>query len=161
MSERDRPSLTSLAIKRPLPDRGRPVVSLEDAESALLGAEAPKPPAAPAPPPLAMAAAAASSAAIAPATAPAAAPPPPPPTQASKPSVRTDSHTAVQSPVLPTSLLKAKKKDIKIAWTFKIPHALHQELAAVAHHNGLTMSDIVIEAIQFHLPNFPHPGPRK
>lgn len=160
MSERDRPSLTSLAIKRPLPDRGRPVVSIEDAESALLGTEQPKPAAAPAPPPMTMAAAATSAVA----TPSVSAPPPPPPTAppaAAKPAVRADSHTAVQSPVLPTSLLKAKKKDIKIAWTFKIPHALHQELAAVAHHNGLTMSDIVIEAIQFHLPNFPHPAPRK
>lgn len=154
MSERDRPSLTSLSIKRPLPDRGRPVVSLEHAESALLGVEPPA--AAPASAePLAMAAAAAATITMP------TAPPPPAAAPTVKTPVRTDSHTTVQSPVLPTSLLKAKKKDIKIAWTFKIPHALHQELAAVAHHNGLTMSDIVIEAIQFHLPNFPHPGPRK
>ena len=66
-------------------------------------------------------------------------------------------HTEVQLTVLSSSLLKAKKKQIKIAWTFKIPHALHQELSAVASYNELTMSDIVIEAIQFHLPNFPHP----
>jgi len=158
MSERDRPSLTSLAIKRPLPDRGRPVVPLEDAESALLGTEAPKPAATAARPPLPIAMAAAAAATAAPVVT---APPPPPVPTAVKPSVRADSHTTVQLPVLPTSLLKAKKKDIKIAWTFKIPHALHQELAAAAHHNGLTMSDIVIEAIQFHLPNFPHPGPRK
>ena len=36
MSERDRPSLSGLAIKRPLAERGRPVVSIDEAESALL-----------------------------------------------------------------------------------------------------------------------------
>ena len=143
MSERDRPSLSGLAIKRPLAERGRPVVSIDEAESALLGVE----------PALAPAANAAS-------TSPIHAVPadvqPDVPSAVLTEAQRVD-HTEVQLTVLSSSLLKAKKKQIKIAWTFKIPHALHQELSAVASYNELTMSDIVIEAIQFHLPNFPHP----
>jgi hypothetical protein len=126
MPERDRPSLTGLSIKRPLPDRGKPVVPINEAESALLG-DGPRPVVPPVVPP------------------------------ATPPVIQEADHTEVQPGVLSPSLLKAKKKEIKIAWTFKIPHALHQQLSAVAAHNGLTMSDIVIEAIQFHLPNFPHP----
>ena len=141
MSERDRPSLTGLAIKRPLADRGRPVVSIDEAESALLGEPALV--AAPATPIHAV------PIAVQPDT-----------HQAVQASGPLETHTEVQSNVLSSTLLKAKKKEIKIAWTFKIPHALHQELSAVASHNELTMSDIVIEAIRFHLPNFPHPPKR-
>jgi hypothetical protein len=128
MSERNRPSLSGLSIKRPLPDRGKPVVSIDAAESALLGD-----------------------------------PPAPVPSEVQPEAhieVPVESHATIQLPVLSPTLLKAKQKEIKIAWTFKIPHSLHQELSAVATHNGLTMSDIVIEAIQFHLPNFPHPSKR-
>ena len=140
MPERERPSLTGLAIKRPLVERGKPVVPFDEAETALLGESVSAPA-------IARAAAAA--------TAPRAVP------EAVLPAARPDSPstvlTTVQSPVLSPSLLKARRKEIKIAWTFKIPHALHQELSAVAAYNSLTMSDIVIEAIRFHLPNFPHP----
>jgi hypothetical protein len=132
MPERDRPSLTGLAIKRPLPERGKPLISLGEAEAALLGGPQPGAPAA--------AATAAVRAPVVPQT------------------IQPDIPPTVQSPVLSPSLLKARKRPIKIAWTFKIPHTLHQELSSVAAHNGLTMSDIVIEAIQFHLPNFPHPS---
>ena len=139
MPERERPSLSGLSIKRPLPERGKPVVSFDAAESALLGDTPP-----PSPPPTA--APIMQEPAIA----------------ASQPVVHVDvpvaGHTAVQFAVLSPSLLKARKKPVKIAWTFKIPLELHQELTTVAAHNGLTMSDIVIEAIQFHLPNFPHPA---
>ena len=139
MPERERPSLSGLSIKRPLPERGKPVVSFDAAESALLGDT---PPSSPSPP--------------------VAAPIAPEPVAASQPVIHIDvpveSHTTVQLAVLSPSLLKARKKPIKIAWTFKIPLELHQELTAVATHNRLTMSDIVIEAIQFHLPNFPHPA---
>lgn len=146
MSERERPSLAGLAIKKPLLDRGKPVVSLDAAESTLLGEAPAAVPAAPA-------------AAATPRPSPTPAPPPaePPVRAAAPPPV----HTAVQSTVLSPSRLQPKKKEIKIAWTFKIPYALHQELAAVAAHNDLTMSDIVIEAIQLHLPNFAHPGRTK
>ena len=153
MPERERPSLTGLSIKRPLPERGKPVVSIDQAESALLG-DIPAPP----PAPLAVAAQAApQSAASAPARehpTPVAIPPD------VQQTVPADSPMTVQSAVLSPSLLKARKKPVKIAWTFKIPLELHQELTSVASHNGLTMSDIVIEAIQFHLPNFPHPSKR-
>jgi hypothetical protein len=141
MPERERPSLSGLSIKRPLPDRGKPVVSIDQAESALLGD-------APAAPPVAPAAMVAQVAVREQAAVP--------------PDVHLgelmDSPTTVQSTVLSPSLLKARKKPVKIAWTFKIPLELHQELTTVAAHNRLTMSDIVIEAIQFHLPNFPHPS---
>jgi hypothetical protein len=64
----------------------------------------------------------------------------------------------VQPVVLPASLLKRKeKRRPRIAWTFKIPPELHEELAAVSEHNDLPMAEIVIEAITLHLRNFPHP----
>ncbi len=140
MPERERPSLTGLSIKRPLPERGKPVVSIDDAESALLGET---PASRPTPPPAA--------ATIVPESTPAS-------QSVVHFDVPAESHTTVQFAVLSPTLLKARKKPVKIAWTFKIPLELHHELTAVATHNGLTMSDIVIEAIQFHLPNFPHPA---
>lgn len=140
MPERERPSLSGLSIKRPLPEHGKPVIPIDAAESALLGDT---PPPSPVPPPTA-------------------APTIPEPDVASQPvvpfNVPVESHTTVQLGVLSPTLLKARKKPVKIAWTFKIPLELHRELTTVATHNGLTMSDIVIEAIQFHLPNFPHPA---
>ena len=142
MPERERPSLSGLSIKRPLPERGKPVVSIDQAESALLG-DIPAIPVEPVAP-----------AASAPDREELAIPPD------VQQEVRIDSPMTVQSTVLSPSLLKARKKPVKIAWTFKIPLELHQELTNVASHNGLTMSDIVIEAIQFHLPNFPHPSKR-
>ena len=130
MSERDRPSLTSLAMKRPLPERGKPLISMGEAEAALLGET---------PPPSPAAKTAAAPATAVPIVGPSTIQPTIPPS------------------ILSPSLLRARTKPIRIAWTFKIPHELHQELSNVAAYNGLTMSDIVIEAIQFHLPNFPHP----
>jgi hypothetical protein len=72
------------------------------------------------------------------------------------PAINTGLHAAASVPSQPSSLLLRKKKDPKIAWTFKMPFSLHEELSAVAAHNGLSMTDIVIEAVQLHLPNFPH-----
>jgi hypothetical protein len=109
MSERQRASLTQL--KRPLPDRGSPIVPLDQAAAAFLTTESR--PAAPAEP----------------------------------------------SPS-PSKLLTNKKKDPKIAWTFKMPYQLHQELSAVAAYNGLSMTDIVVEALERHLVHFPHPAGR-
>jgi hypothetical protein len=54
-------------------------------------------------------------------------------------------------------LKRKEKKRPRIAWTFKIPPELHEELASVAEHNDLPMAEIVIEAITLHLKNFPHP----
>ena len=64
----------------------------------------------------------------------------------------------VQPVILPPSLLKRKeRRRPRVAWTFKIPPELHEELSAVAEHNDLPMAEIVIEAITLHLKNFPHP----
>jgi predicted DNA-binding protein len=64
----------------------------------------------------------------------------------------------IQPVILPPSLLRRKeKRRPRVAWTFKIPPELHEELAAVAEHNDLPMAEIVIEAITLHLKNFPHP----
>jgi hypothetical protein len=110
MSERQRASLTQL--KRPLPDRGSPIVPLDQAAATFLTPE----------------------------SRPAAAPEP--------------------TPQVPSKLLMHQKKDPKIAWTFKMPYKLHQELSAVAAYNELSMTDIVVEALERHLVHFPHPAGR-
>lgn len=75
-----------------------------------------------------------------------------------EPAVYPAEQPIVQPVVLPPSLLKRKeKRRPRIAWTFKIPPELHEELAAVSEHNDLPMAEIVIEAITLHLRNFPHP----
>ena len=143
MSERERPSLSGLAMKKVLPERGRPVVSLEQAEAALLGpnnesshsnadlwAAIPMEPVPAVPQPV---------------------------QQAITPNIQATVLDNVQPVVLSSTLLKPKKKQIKVAWTFKMPMELHRELSEVAEHNQLSMSDIVLEALRFHLPNFPHP----
>ena len=75
-----------------------------------------------------------------------------------QPTRQLESQPDIQPIILPPSLLKRKaKKRPRIAWTFKIPPELHQELSEVAEHNELPMAEIVIEAITLHLKNFPHP----
>lgn len=159
MPERERPSLTGLAInKKPLIERGKPVVSLDAAESTLLGQQ----------PPASRTAALDDTHTLGPISADGDAAPPAaavsqaaPARATAAPSSRPDGHTTIQPTIQSPSRLQPKKKEIRIAWTFKIPHELHQELSAVASYNDLTMSDIVIEAIQLHLPHFPHPEHRR
>jgi hypothetical protein len=144
MSERERPSLSGLAMKRVLPERGKPVVSLEQAEAALLGVagQAPKIIVDEQPPPPAEALPHISQ----------------PVQPIAIPNIHSTVPDNVQPGVLSSSLLKPKRKQIKVAWTFKMPMELHRELSEVAEYNRLSMSDIVLEALRFHLPNFPHPG---
>jgi hypothetical protein len=127
MSQRERGSLTAALAKRPLA-KAQELAPAALAESLLLGGSTIQPQAQPeAPPPV------------------------PQPVQ---PDIQPD----IQPIVLPPSLLKRKeKKRPRIAWTFKIPPELHQELSEVAEHNDLPMAEIVIEAITLHLKNFPHP----
>lgn len=77
-----------------------------------------------------------------------------------EPAIEPNIEPPIQPIVLPPSLLKRKqKKRPRIAWTFKIDPALHEELSAVADFNEIPMAEIVNEAITLHLKNFPHPAP--
>ena len=153
MSERERPSLSSLTVKKPLVDRGRPVVPLGEAEAAILGpgqgtamapeAERPSDRQS-AGPPTVLSISQQSSSPLGPQLVPS--------------EVFSASQSEVQPSVLSPTRLKPRHKDPKIAWTFKMPLALHRELTQVAAHNDLAMTDIVIEALRFHLPNFDHPA---
>lgn len=42
--------------------------------------------------------------------------------------------------------------------TYRIPASLYDRLLRTAEYNNLNMTDIVVEAIERHLPNFPDPG---
>jgi hypothetical protein len=51
----------------------------------------------------------------------------------------------------------SRPRIITFPYTVRIPLDLHERLKAVATHNNLSMTDIVIEALEQHLPNFPQP----
>lgn len=51
----------------------------------------------------------------------------------------------------------AKPRMVTSLLAIRIPLELHERLRAVAHHNRLNMTDIVIEAVELHLQNFPRP----
>jgi hypothetical protein len=44
--------------------------------------------------------------------------------------------------------------------TYRIPASVYEWLNAVSTYNGLNMTDIVVEAVERHLPNFPQPPGR-
>ena len=63
----------------------------------------------------------------------------------------------IQPVISPYTKLKPKKKSQKITWSVKLDPELLERLRRVAEHNRLNMSDIVIEAVELHLPHFPQP----
>ena len=134
MPHDQRVSLTQL--KKPLVGSVKPAVSPE-AENALLGAAAVATPA----PELA----------------------PSSTREQYTPAVQPDIQPAVQPPVLPlgphTRLVprNARPRIVTFPYTVRIPLDLHERLKAVAMHNNLSMTDIVIEALELHLPDFPQP----
>jgi hypothetical protein len=70
--------------------------------------------------------------------------------------------TAVQVDVPPSDKTppprsRLQPKQVTIPATFRLPLALHDRLKSVAQFNRLNMTDIVAEAIEIHLANFPHP----
>jgi hypothetical protein len=74
----------------------------------------------------------------------------PPPVQ---PQIPMAVSTAVPIP----SLLKRKHKEILVSWSLKLPLSLKTELENVARFNEIPMSEIVIEALRRHLPDYEHP----
>lgn len=50
-----------------------------------------------------------------------------------------------------------KRKEPVQMVTYRIPASLYDRLFRVAEYNNLNMTDIVVEAIERHLPNFPKP----
>ena len=128
MSQRERSSLTAALAKRPLA-KAEERAPAEVAESLVLGGQP------------------AVQSAVAPVE-----------LHAAQPAAQRAVEPEIQPMILPPSLLKRReKKRPRIAWTFKIPPELHEELSTVAEHNELPMAEIVIEAITLHLRNFPHP----
>lgn len=50
-----------------------------------------------------------------------------------------------------------KRKEPVQMVTYRIPASLYDRLFRTAEYNNLNMTDIVVEAIERHLPNFPQP----
>jgi hypothetical protein len=50
-----------------------------------------------------------------------------------------------------------KRKEPVQMVTYRIPASLYDRLFRTAEYNNLNMTDIVVEAIDRHLPNFPQP----
>jgi hypothetical protein len=78
------------------------------------------------------------------------------------PTVPSAVQTAVQVDVPPSDKTppprsRLQPKQVTIPATFRLPLALHDRLKSVAQFNRLNMTDIVAEAIEIHLANFPHP----
>jgi hypothetical protein len=77
-----------------------------------------------------------------------------------------DSYPASQPAIPPASThapqhgtkLRPRERVARSALIVRLNPALHRELEEVARFNRLTMNDIVIEAIELHLRNFPHPS---
>jgi len=69
---------------------------------------------------------------------------------------------ALEKTVLgPRTRLTPKAVKAKVATSLlavRVPLELHERLRAVAAHNRVNMSDIVVEAIEGHLEAFPQPG---
>lgn len=58
------------------------------------------------------------------------------------------------------ALLRAqpgKEKDLSIPKTYRLPSKLYEKLSTVAKYNNVTMTDIIVEALELHLPQFPQP----
>jgi hypothetical protein len=65
-----------------------------------------------------------------------------------------------QVDVLPATRLTprpGKRKEPVQMVTYRIPASLYDRLFRTAEYNNLNMTDIVVEAIDRHLPNFPQP----
>ena len=79
-------------------------------------------------------------------------------TLVNEPDVHTDGRTNAQTDVQPTKLLnRSRRRTVRVPWTFKMPFDLREELEAVARFNDLNMTEIAVEAIERHLRHFPHP----
>jgi hypothetical protein len=54
--------------------------------------------------------------------------------------------------------LQAKKIVPTFSATYRLPLPLHRRLKRISQANGIDMTDIVVEALENHLPNFYDPG---
>lgn len=155
MSKPERGSLTTLLTKKPLGQGAPAAVSLEQAESALLGRGDGSVLAA-VPSDVRTGILTSGRTESAP-TSPSGAVPAP----ESGPYVQTAVGTSVRTDVQPTKLLnRNRRRTVRVPWTFKMPFELREELEAVARFNDLNMTEIAVEAIERHLKHFPHPPDR-
>jgi hypothetical protein len=71
-----------------------------------------------------------------------------------------DVHPQDVHPAIPATRLTpqpGKRKEPVQMVTYRIPASLYDRLFRIAEYNHLNMTDIVVEAIDRHLPNFPQP----
>lgn len=50
-----------------------------------------------------------------------------------------------------------RKRFLTVSATFRLPEELHARLKRISQHNQIDMTDITIEALELHLPNFEDP----
>lgn len=67
-----------------------------------------------------------------------------------------DVHPEVQPATRLTPKPGKRKEPVQMV-TYRIPASLYDRLFRTAEYNNLNMTDIVVEAIDRHLPNFPQP----
>jgi len=65
--------------------------------------------------------------------------------------------TVVPPAVPQSTLLPRKHKEILTSWSIKLPLSLKAELEGVSRYNEIPMSEIVVEALRRHLPDYEHP----
>lgn len=65
----------------------------------------------------------------------------------------------VNAPATRLTPRPGKRKEPVQMVTYRIPASLYDRLFRIAEYNNLNMTDIVVEAIERHLPNFPPPPP--
>lgn len=65
--------------------------------------------------------------------------------------------SAAPEPASGRTRLRPRERAARSALIVRLSPELHRRLEEVARFNRLSMNDIVIEAIEFHLQDFPHP----
>lgn len=75
---------------------------------------------------------------------------------ASSPDISADSSPATE-PAAPRTRLRPHRRVARSALLVRLDPELHRRLDDVARYNGLTMNDIVVEAIELHLGDFAQP----
>jgi hypothetical protein len=51
-----------------------------------------------------------------------------------------------------------RRRVLTVSATFRLPEELHARLKRISQHNQIDMTDITIEALELHLPNFEDPS---
>ena len=154
MSERKQPARSLLAGLKPtvLPEPAQSIMPMEEAAAALMRRQSPAQEAAPP-------AVQAEAPSMVPVVVPLAVP-------SAVPSVVEQLAPEAVPPMVPEAVplsvplggpVSRKHREPLVAWSVKLPAGLKTELETVSRFNEIPMSEILVEALRRHLPQYEHP----